>query len=250
MAAAWRAREVAPEETALLVLQFLQRGFPESATTFAREAAPLLRRVAEPSAPTKTLAQILSEYLALSADARRRSLFEHGFGDVPLARQCLTSLVRVLEDYERATSNSRGKASCSTSSGTSGRPGAAGAVGASAAVELHGARRRKSSQPRRIGGGDSALARSLFGARAHGGGSALGAQRIAAHINARAAGGAYSSTTGAGGAGPSARMDLDDIVEALLDETQEYAIPSAMFTEAVQSEGGEAARAAKAPRRE
>ena len=58
MAAAWRAREVAPEETALLVLQFLQSGFPESATTFAREAAPLDRaRAAGPARARRARAE-------------------------------------------------------------------------------------------------------------------------------------------------------------------------------------------------
>ena len=64
---------VAPQETALLVLRYLQENaFLAAATAFAQEAASLLRLIAapKPHQQVKGLHAVLNEYVALDARAR------------------------------------------------------------------------------------------------------------------------------------------------------------------------------------
>ena len=77
-------RELAPQETALLVLRYLQEhNFEQAARAFTAEADTLLRLVQPPTAQqrVKGLHAVLNEYVVLHARASRRAAFERTFGD-------------------------------------------------------------------------------------------------------------------------------------------------------------------------
>ena len=90
---------VAQEETALLVLRYLERDYPTTAAAYRREAAGLLRDVPQPEGEVKRLDEILDEYVALEAAARKRTNYERTFGDNIAARSLLSKIGRLLDDY-------------------------------------------------------------------------------------------------------------------------------------------------------
>ena len=90
---------VAPAEVALLVDQYLLRGFPRASAAFQLEAAALLQDVQPPGGDVKCLEEILSDYVALESKARARAKFEGTFGEDIAVRTCLAKLGQVLDDF-------------------------------------------------------------------------------------------------------------------------------------------------------
>lgn len=91
--------QVTPEETALLVLTYLQREWPRSAAAYREEASALLSRLPQPEGDVKPLDAVLSEYVQLEAAARKRARFEGSFGESIAARSVLSKIGRLLDDY-------------------------------------------------------------------------------------------------------------------------------------------------------
>eukprot|EP00966_Prymnesium_polylepis_P203805 4721690-Prymnesium_polylepis.1 len=98
---------VAPEETALLVLRYLERDWPTTADAYRREAAALLRGAPEPEGEVKPLDEILDEYVQLEAATRKRSEFERALGDTVAVRSVLQKIGRLLDDYLALRERSR-----------------------------------------------------------------------------------------------------------------------------------------------
>ena len=104
---------VTPQETAYLVLRYLQDNhFGASARQFAAEADGLLRLITPPPAhqQVKGLHALLCEYVALHARARQREAFERGFGDDANVRGCLSKLSAVMDDYMALRGRTRASA--------------------------------------------------------------------------------------------------------------------------------------------
>ena len=160
-------REVSPQETASLVLRYLQTSFPASSRQFQLEAEGLLRLVQPPSAQqqVKGLHAILNEYVELEARARQRAAFERAFGDDAPVRGLLSKLGTVLDDYMAAAHARASAASAGLGGGGGGTSGAARPMAAAAAAERPAGRKRKSAQPRRLveGVAGTLSSRQLFG---------------------------------------------------------------------------------------
>jgi hypothetical protein len=179
--------EVAPQETALLVLHYLrEHSFTETARCFASEANALLSLVAPPAAGQRIrgLHSVLNEFVTLEARARERAAFERTFGDDGDVRSCLSKLGAVMDDYMASKARNRNalalKHARSTDAHTAGRPvlgevsgstAPPGRAGAAARMPppLHAperpvSRKRKSTQPqRRAADAGSLSSRQLFG---------------------------------------------------------------------------------------
>ena len=177
MSAGLVARELTPQETALIVMRYLQDNrFEQSSRAFAAEADSLLRLVQPPSAAqrVKGLHAVLNEYVALHARASRRATFERTFGDDGDVRGCLSRLTAVMDDY-LALRNQQGQPPASRPAATCASAAASGApalaVAASAAPSARPAgRKRKNARPqRRAHEEESAMSsRQLFGLASHG----------------------------------------------------------------------------------
>ena len=174
-----RATAVTPQETAYLVLRYLQDNqFISAATQFAAEAEGLLRHIVPPAANQKVkgLHTLLCEYVALDARARQREAFERAFGDDGDVRSCLSRLGCVMDDY-MALRNSRNSASSVSSTWPASVAPAAAALAprrpeerpGTSAPERSGSRKRKSVPRRRLQNGSSSgvdgplNSRQLFG---------------------------------------------------------------------------------------
>ena len=172
-------RELAPQETAMLVLRYLQENnFEQASRAFAVEADSLLKLVQPPQANQKVkgLHAVLNEYVVLDARARRRAAFERSFGDDADVRGCLSKLTEVMDDYLAAKSlppkpqqqqSAAASSSLAVAGGSSAAAGSSSNDAAAAGDEPGSAskRKRKSAQPQRV-----VSSRSLFGGRGGGGG--------------------------------------------------------------------------------
>ena len=177
------ARELAPQDTALLVLRYLRENqFEQAARAFAAEADSLLRLVQPPTANqrVKGLHAVLNEYVALHARASRRSAFERAFGDDHEVRGCLSKLTAVMDDYlaARAAQPSSGTlvsaggpcggraASASAAAGQAAAPVPVAVAAPANAAAPSAGRKRKSARPQRRAGDDGVQrysSRQLFG---------------------------------------------------------------------------------------
>ena len=141
--------EVAPSEVAVLVLNYLQSGFPASARQFAQEADELLRLV-RPPAPyekVKGLHTLLNEYVALEARAQQRAAFERAFGDDREVRSCLSKLGDVMDHYLASSRRRAGPISAGTTS-TSSASDPLGQGASSSSAAAHQASGRSAAAPR------------------------------------------------------------------------------------------------------
>ena len=166
------ARELAPQDTALLVLRYLQENqFEQASRAFAAEADPLLRLVQPPTANqrVKGLHAVLNEYVALHARASRRSAFERAFGDDNEVRGCLSKLTAVMDDYLAARAAQPSLSRAAPSGAAAGQAAAPAPVALTAPANAAGpsvGRKRKSARPQRRADEDVVhrySSRQLFG---------------------------------------------------------------------------------------